>query len=99
MKSGQLQAKELATLLSQRFQWNKARMDYFVGMLIALMGVNTANLTQLDFSFPSWPQVQSRYCRMQRFFSGHRIDYNAVAHFIMRLFRFTEADFYLSMDW
>jgi hypothetical protein len=35
---------------------------------------------------------------MQRFFSGHWIDYNAVAHFIMRLFGFTDTDFYLTLD-
>ncbi len=73
-------------------------MDCFVGMLVALMGVNTVNLTQLALTFPSRAQVLSRYRRMQRFFSGHRINYNAVAHFIMRLFGFVDTDFYLSLD-
>jgi Transposase DDE domain len=98
MKSGQLQINELTTILNQHFQWNKARMACFVGMLIALMGVNTVNLTQLALSFPSRAQVPSRYRRMQRFFSGHRFDYNAVAHFIMKLFGFTDTDCYLSLD-
>jgi hypothetical protein len=32
-------------------------MDCFVGILIALMGVNTANLTQLALTFPSQGSV------------------------------------------
>lgn len=98
MKSGQLQINELTTILNQHFQWNKARMDCFAGMLVALMGVNTVNLTQLALTFPSRAQVPSRYRRMQRFFSGHWIDYNDVAQFIMKLFGFTDADYYLSLD-
>jgi len=43
-------------------------------------------------------QIPSRYRRMQRFFSEHWIDYNAVAQFIMKLFGFIDADFYLSLD-
>lgn len=73
-------------------------MACFVGMLIALMGVSTVNLTQLALTFPSRAQIPSRYRRMQRFFSGHWIDYNDVAGFIMKLFGFTETDFYLSLD-
>jgi len=73
-------------------------MACFVGMLIALMSVSTVNLTQLALTFPSRAQIPSRYRRIQRFFSGHRIDYNDVARFIMKLFGFTETDFYLSLD-
>jgi Transposase DDE domain len=98
MKSSQLQINELMTILNQHFQWNKARMACFVGMLIALMGVGTVNLTQLALTFPSRAQIPSRYRRMQRFFSGHRIDYHDVARFIMKLFGFTDTDFYLSLD-
>lgn len=98
MKSGKLQINELTTILNEHFQWNKARMDCFAGMLIALMGVSTVNLTQLALTFPSRAQIPSRYRRMQRFFSGHWIDYNAVARFIMKLFGFIDTDFYLSLD-
>ena len=98
MKSGKLQINELATILNEHFQWNKARMDCFVGMLVALMGVSTVNLTQLALIFPSRGQVPSRYRRMQRFFSECWIDYNDVARFIMRLFGFTDTDFYLTLN-
>ena len=98
MKSGQLQINELTTILNQHFHWNKARMACFVGMLVALMGVGTVNLTQLALIFPSRAQIPSRYRRMQRFFSEHRLDYNAVARFVMKLFGFTDADYYLALD-
>ena len=73
-------------------------MACFVGMLIALMGVGTVNLAQLALTFPSRALIPSRYRRMQRFFSGHWIDYNDVAQFVMKLFDFMDADIYLSLD-
>jgi hypothetical protein len=98
MKSGQLQFNDPTTILNLHFHWNKARMACFVGMLIALMSVSAVNLTQLALTFPSRAQIPSRYRRMQRIFSGHWLDYNDVAHFIMKLFGFTDADFYQSLD-
>ncbi len=98
MNNGQLQINELTAILNEHFHWNKARMGCFVGMLIALMVVGTVNLTQLALFFPSKALVSSRYRRIQRFFSEHWIDYNEVAHFVMKLFGFTENNFYLSLD-
>lgn len=98
MKSGQLQINELRNILNEHFHWHKARLDCFVSMLLALLAVNTVNLTQLAVSFPSRALISSRYRRMQRFFSEHWIDYDDVAWFIMRLFGFTDSDYYLSLD-
>ncbi len=93
MKSGQLQINELRNILNEHFHWHKARLDCFVSMLLALLAVNTVNLTQLAVSFPSRALISSRYRRMQRFFSEHWIDYDDVAWFIMRLFGFTDSDY------
>ncbi len=98
MNHGQLQINELTAIITEHFQWNKARIACFVGMLIALMAVGTVNLTQLALVFPSRALISSRYRRLQRFFSDHRLDYNEVARFIMKLFGFTETDYYLSLD-
>ena len=98
MNKGQLQINELTTILNEHFHWNKARMDCFVGMLVALMAVGTVNLTQLAVFFPSQALISSRYRRIQRFFSHHWLDYNEVAGFIMKLFSFIENDYYLSLD-
>ena len=98
MNNGQLQINEQTAILNEHFHWNKARMGCFVGMLIALMVASTVNLTQLALFFPGKALVSSRYRRIQRFFREHWIDYNEVAHFIMKLFGFTQNDFYLSLD-
>ena len=73
-------------------------MDCFVGMLMALMTVGTVNLTQPAVFFPSQALISSRYRRIQRFFSRHRLGYNEVASFIMKLFSFIENDYDLSLD-
>jgi hypothetical protein len=62
------------------------------------MAVNTVNLSHLAVSFPSRALISSRYRRLQRFFSHHWLDYNAVAGFIMKLYGFTDMDYYLSLD-
>ncbi len=98
MNNGTLQINELTVILTEHFQWNKARIVCFVDMLIALMAVSTVNLAQLAVFFPSRAKISSRYRRMQRFFSDHWLDYNEVAHFIMKLFGFTDQDYYLTLD-
>ncbi len=98
MNNGTLQINELTAILTEHFQWNKARIVCFVGMLIALMAVSTVNLAQLAVFFPRRAKISSRYRRMQRFFSDHWLDYNEVAHFIMKLFGFTDQDYYLTLD-
>jgi hypothetical protein len=98
MNSSELQINELRRILNEHFHWHKARLDYFVGMLLALMAVNTVNLTHLALSFPSRALIPSRYRRLQRFFSHHWLDYNDVAGFIMKLYGFTDIAYYLSLD-
>ena len=98
MKSSELQINELRGILNEHFHWHKARLDCFIGMLLALMAVNTVNLSHLAVSFPSRALISSRYRRLQRFFSHHWLDYNAVAVFIMKLYGFTDMDYYLSLD-
>jgi hypothetical protein len=93
MNSGQLQTDGLTAILNQHFQWDKTRMDCCVGMSVALMGVGTANLAQLALSLPCLAQTPSRYRLLQRFFSEHWIDCHDIAHFIMKLFGFTDYSF------
>jgi len=76
MNHSQLQINELTLILNEHFQWNKAKMACFVGMLTAIMIVSTVNLTQLALFFPSQATIASRYRRIQRFFHHHRLDYN-----------------------
>nr|MCH9697129.1 IS4 family transposase [Gammaproteobacteria bacterium] len=98
MNTNQLQINELTLILNEHFQWNKAKMACFVGMLTAIMVVSTVNLTQLALFFPSRARISSRYRRIQRFFHHHPLNYNDVALFIMKLFGFLGTDYYLSLD-
>ena len=89
---------ELTATLNLYFQWNKARMDCFAGMLIGLLKLRTINLTELAMGFPSPVKLGSRYRRIQRFISDYPLNFDGVAHFIMMWFGFLESDYYLVMD-
>jgi hypothetical protein len=92
------QIDELTKLLNSYFEWNKARMDCFVGMLIALIKLRCINLNELMTAFPSRAKPESRYRRIQRFLSDYTLNFDRVAWFIMRWFDFLENDYYLVMD-
>ena len=89
---------ELSKMINQSFHWNKARMDCFSGLLIALINTKTVNLTELSIAFPSQVKQESRYRRIQRFINDYSIDFDKVAWFIMRLFDFINNDYYLVLD-
>ncbi|MBK8753116.1 MAG: hypothetical protein IPL99_16470 [Candidatus Competibacteraceae bacterium] len=63
------QINELSALINQTFNWNKARIDCLVGMLIALLSTRSINLAELAIAFPSPAKPDSRYQRIQRFIS------------------------------
>jgi hypothetical protein len=86
--------QELTKLLNLHFNWNKARMDCFVGMLIGLLKLRTVNLTELATAFPSLAKPESRYRRIQRFLADYMVNFDDVAWFIMMWFDFLENDYY-----
>lgn len=88
----------LTQLLNSSFNWNKARMDCCVGMIIGLLTLRTVNLTELAKAFPSSVKDLSCYRRIQRFLSDHVINFDQVAWFIMKWFNFLENDYYLVID-
>lgn len=92
------QINELSSMLNQHFHWNKARMDCFVGMLIALFKLRSVNLTEIAAGFPNQTKLASRHRRVQRFIHQHRICFDLVAWFIMALFGFLNSDYYLTLD-
>jgi hypothetical protein len=53
--------------------------------LIALFRVRTVNLSALSVAMPSDAEADSRYKRLQRFFSGFELDYHDWARGIMNL--------------
>ncbi|MBK8536174.1 MAG: hypothetical protein IPL59_14205 [Candidatus Competibacteraceae bacterium] len=62
------QINELSALINQTFNWNKARIDCLVGMLIALLSTRSINLAELAIAFPSPAKPDSRYRRIQPFY-------------------------------
>jgi hypothetical protein len=92
------QISELSKQLNDHFNWNKAKMDCFVGMLIGLLKTRNINLTEIAIGFASDIQPGSRYRRVQRFIHGHRINFDSVAWFVMALFGFIDSPYYLAMD-
>lgn len=78
--------------------WGKSRVDCFVGMLLGLFRLKQINLTQLALAFASEAGPQSRYRRLQRFFSAVVFDYDAIARLILGLFDFHREPYYLTLD-
>lgn len=62
---------ELKRILGENFVWNKARIDCFARMLLALFSVRTVNLSEIAVAFAAKTEVNSRYKRLQRFFRHH----------------------------
>ncbi len=89
---------ELASILSDSLNWNKARLDCFVRMLLALFAVRTVNLSEIAVGFASKAQVTSRYKRLQRFFRLFQIDYSLIAKLVFGLFFIADKKIYLTID-
>jgi len=88
----------LSRILKLHLNWNKSRLDCFVEMLLALFRVRHFNLALLANAMISDATLESRYRRLQRFFSEVHINYDAVAYLIVSMFNFLENSFYLTLD-
>lgn len=88
---------ELRSILWQYFDWNKARVDCFTRMVLALITVQTVNLKQIAIAMVSQTDVESRYKRVKRFFSKFEFNYDFIARFIFSIF-FSGKKIYLTID-
>jgi hypothetical protein len=93
-----MESNELRDILNGYFDWNKARMACFVGMLMALFKVRTINLTELACGFSSNATIDSRYKRIKRFFKDFTIDFPLVATWVVQFFDLSNKPLNLSMD-
>ena len=89
---------ELKRILNDELDWNKARLDCFVRMLLALFIVRTVNLSEIAVAFSSHANVSSRYKRLQRFFAKFHFDYTKIARWIFRLFLTLDEKVYITID-
>lgn len=88
----------LRNSLKDHLGWGKPRLICFVNMLLALFRIQRMDLTRLAVAMESNADVNSRYRRLQRFFSEVRFDYDAIARLIVSLFDFEQQPFYLTLD-
>jgi hypothetical protein len=88
---------ELKRILGENFVWNKARLDCFARMLLALFSVRTVNLSEIAVAFAAKAEIDSRYKRLQRFFRHFKIDYADLARWIFKLF-LADRQIYLTVD-
>ena len=91
-------SERLSLSLKTHLNWNKSRLDCFVGMLLGLIQLRQINLTELALSFSSDARIKSRYRRLQRFFSQVHFDYDAIARLIVQMFGLDQQFYYLTLD-
>lgn len=77
---------ELTAILGKNFHWNKARLECFARMLLALLAVRTVNLREVAVAFSGDALIDSRYRRLKRFFAEFCFDKAQVAHWVFQLF-------------
>ena len=75
------QLNELSAILNERFHWNKARMDCFVGMMVGVIKARSVNLTEIALMFSDRAKQESNYRRIQRFLHDFDLDFDQLAWF------------------
>lgn len=89
---------ELQAILGEILNWNKARLDCFSKMLLAMFAVRTVNLKEIAVGFAGSAQVDSRYKRLKRFFAQCTIDSSVIAGWLFKLFFKGDQKLYLTVD-
>jgi len=89
---------ELKEILGGFLKCNKARLDCFTRMLLALFAVRTVNLREIAVGFSSDAQIDSRYKRVKRFLAQFKVNQAVLAQWILSLFFSEEKKFYLTID-
>jgi hypothetical protein len=88
----------LSKSLNQHFNWNKCRMDCFIKMLMALFCVRTVNLQSLATAMHSKATINSRYCRLQRFFALFNFDFVLLSRWLFQQFFDENEKIYIAID-
>lgn len=91
------QVTQLRQVLQPHLKWHGARLAFVALFLIALFRVKTVDLSELASAFCGKARIDSHYKRVQRFLSEFDLDYDAVAHLVVRLMGIPEP-WILSLD-
>ena len=74
------------------FSWNKARLECFTMIIMAMISARSVNLANIaDHAKPTKEtKYESLYKRIQRFFAEYDLPFDDIARFIFNLFEFSE---------
>jgi len=70
---------ELKKILGGFLHWNKAGLDCFSRLLVALFAVRTVNLKEIAVALSGLAQMESRYKRLKRFFAQFEINQSVIS--------------------
>ena len=89
---------ELHNSLLQILGWNKARLDCFTQMVLAVISVKTVNLVEWSMVFMGKAKQESSYVRIRRFFKSFVIDFDVIADMLFSWFGLHGESIYLTLD-
>ena len=89
---------KLSGILNSKLEWNKARADLMSFFIVALLKVRSVNLSKIAVAMPGRVKTESKYKRLQRFFSGFDFTLDDVSKLIVRFLPVSGEKWDLSMD-
>lgn len=75
----------LQAVLQNYFDWHKARLSFCASFVVALVKVQTVNLTEVALALNPQVKAASNYRRIQRFLAGFELDFAVVARLKLAL--------------
>jgi len=89
---------ELEASVLEFLKLDKRRLQGMIKLLLGLLMVRSINLKKVACVMFGSAKSASKYRRLQRFFSGCWLDYNAIACMIFKWFKFYKGRHYLILD-
>lgn len=89
---------KLAGILNSGLGWNKSRAGLLSFFIVALLRVRSVNLAKIAAAMPGKVKTDSKYKRLQRFFSGFDFSLDDVAGLIIRFLPISDEKWNLSLD-
>jgi hypothetical protein len=90
--------KELTSILGENVAMSKFRLECLAILVLSLIIANTTNLKRLCLFCDTGTKRDSRYRRLQRFFSNVEFDLDKLGLFLVSLFFESDDAMYLALD-
>jgi hypothetical protein len=90
--------KELTSILGENVAMSKFRLECLAILVLSLIIANTINLKRLCLFCDTGTKRDSRYRRLQRFFSNVEFDLGKLGLFLVSLFFESDDEMYLVLD-